>query len=272
LNERNDAMATNVNRANELAVEIRPGVFRPDWSVVTTAAARQALAGRAVGRAGLLEHWSKPLDPDADLVWQALLRMFVREGRPPRSAEIAAETQLSSERVMAIIHVLEKHDLIGLEPGTDTIRFAYPWSTQPTGHRVAFGGHTLWALCAIDALATARMYRTDVSVHSACAGCASRIYIATALHGRALRTMSPPEAVVGYDFSYAGCAAASCCPSIRFFCSDEHLQAWFETQPQRPRGVRLSMVEALEVGGAIFGPVLAQRQTSQASQLGESLA
>ena len=35
----------------------------------------------------------------------------------------------------------EKRDLIGLEPGTDTIRFAYPWSTQRTGHHVSFGAH-----------------------------------------------------------------------------------------------------------------------------------
>jgi alkylmercury lyase len=249
--ERNGAVTSDANRANELAVEIRPGVFRPDWSLVTTGAARQALAGRVPGSAGLLEHWSKPIHPRTDLVWQTLLRTFAREGRPPRLAEIVAETNLSPENVTAILHELEKRDLIGLEPGTDTIRFAYPWSTQRTGHRVSFGAHNLWALCAIDALATAPMYRTDVSVHSACAACAEKVYVATALHGRALRTMSPPEAIVWYDFSYAGCAAASCCPSITFFCSDKHLQAWFGTRPRRPQGVRLSVAEALEVGGAI---------------------
>ena len=265
-------MTSEANRANELAVEIRPGVHRPDWSLVTTEAARQALAGRLAGSAGLLEHWSKPIYSLADLVWQTLLRMFAREGRPPRLAEIAAETDLSPESVTAILHELEERDLIGLEPGTDTIRFAYPWSTQQTGHRVSFGAHNLWALCAIDALATAPMYGTDVSVHSACAACADKVYVATALHGRALRTMSAPEAIVWYDFSYAGCAATSCCPSITFFCSDKHLQVWLQTRQRRPQGVRLSMAEALEVGGAIFGPVLAQRQTSDTRQFGESLA
>jgi hypothetical protein len=62
-------MTSNVNGP---ALEIRPGVLRPDWSVATSEAARQALAGRVAGRAGLLEHWSKPLHPRADLVWQTL--------------------------------------------------------------------------------------------------------------------------------------------------------------------------------------------------------
>ena len=204
----------------------------------------------------MLEHWSKPLDADADRIWQTLLRMFVRDGRPPRVVESAAESKLPWDNVKAILHELERRDLIGLKPGTDMIRFAYPWTTSPSGHRVALGAHALWALCAIDALAAARRYRTDASIDSSCTFCAIKIYVATALHGRALRTMSPPEAVVWYDFAFAGCAAASCCPSIAFFCSDEHLQAWLNAQSARPAGVRLSMAEALEVGGAIFGPVL----------------
>jgi alkylmercury lyase len=256
LSERNDAMTNKKNIADDLAVEIRPGVLRPDWSVVTTSAARQALRGRVLGRSGLLEHWSRPLDTDADRIWQNLLRLFVRNGRPPRADEIAAESKLPCDSVTAILHELAGRDLIGLEPGTDVIRFAYPWTAAPSGHRVALGAHSLWALCAIDALAAARMYRADASIDSACTFCAGKIYVATALRGRALRTMSPPEAVVWYDFAFAGCAAASCCPSIVFLCSDAHLEAWLSSLSPRPEGVRLSMTEALEVGGAIFGPVL----------------
>jgi len=258
MNRSDDAMLADMKICGGPAVEIRPGVLRPDWSVVTTSAARQALLGRVAGQSGLIAHWSHPLDADADRVWQTLLRMFVRDGRPPSVVEIAAEAKLRWASVRTILHELQRCDLIGLKPGTEVICFAYPWTTSPSGHRVALGAHALWALCAIDALAAARMYRTDASIDSACTYCATKIYVATALHGRALRTMSPPEAVVWYDFAFAGCAAASCCPSIRFFCSDEHLQAWLKAQRRQPEGVRLSMAEALEVGGAIFGPVLAE--------------
>ena len=36
---------------NELAVELRPGVFRPDWSIVTTDTVREALSARGAARA-----------------------------------------------------------------------------------------------------------------------------------------------------------------------------------------------------------------------------
>ena len=52
-------------------------------------------------------------------------------------------------------------------------------------------------------------------------------------------------------------AAFSCCPSIVFFCGDEHLQQWLTGQTPRRSGYRLTLDEALEVGRAIFEPVLA---------------
>jgi alkylmercury lyase len=207
-------MLTKANEPEELAVEIRPGVIRPDWSVATTSAARQALSGRGAGRTGLLEHWSKPLDANA--VWQTLLRIFVRDGRPPRSAEIAAATGLPQGGVTPILHELERRDLIGLQPVTEAIRFAYPWTTAASGHRVALGAHALWALRAIDALAAARMYRTDASITSACASCASKVYIATALQGRALRSVSPSQSSSGTTFPSPVARPARRAPRLRF--------------------------------------------------------
>lgn len=72
-----------------------------------------------------------------------------------------------------------------------------------------------------------------------------------------MRNVSPAGAVVWYDFAYEGGAAAnSCCPSIAFFCSEEQLRRWLDQQTPSRHGVTLVMEEALEVGSAIFGPVL----------------
>ena len=50
--------------------------------------------------------------------------------------------------------------------------------------------------------------------------------IGTDENGRALSHTRPATAVVWYDLAYSRTAAMSCCPSIGFFCCDEHLQQW----------------------------------------------
>jgi hypothetical protein len=67
----------------------------------------------------------------------------------------------------------------------------------------------------------------------------------------------PVNAVVWYDFAYSGCAAVSCCRSIAFFCSAAELQQWVSAENPQPKGYRLTLDEALEVGRALFEPVLA---------------
>jgi alkylmercury lyase len=51
-------------KPREPAVEIRPGVFRPDWSAVRKPGARRALTGHMAARGGLLDRWSHALDAD----------------------------------------------------------------------------------------------------------------------------------------------------------------------------------------------------------------
>lgn len=78
----------------ETAVEIRPGVYRPDLSVVTAPAARAALGGRTAARAGLRDMWSHALEAAEDLVWRRALRLY-GDGRPPRIDEIADGANVS---------------------------------------------------------------------------------------------------------------------------------------------------------------------------------
>src|SRR5260370_7567356 len=78
-----------------MTVEIRPGIRRPDWSVVTRPGAREALLGRDGARSGLAEKWRQALEPAQDRVWRTVLELFARSGRPPHLHEIAKHTRLS---------------------------------------------------------------------------------------------------------------------------------------------------------------------------------
>ncbi len=256
-------MATGSSTVGEPATEIRPGVFRPDWSAVTKPAAREALGGRMAARAGLLDAWSHTLGADEDLVWRAVLHLYADKWRAPRPDEVAAEAGIAGDHVAALLRGLQRRDLVGLDPGSGAIRHAYPFTESATGHQVKFRGHSLYALCAIDALGIAGMYGTDVLVRSPCRSCGETVHVATADKGRMLREVAPAGAVVWYDFAFSGSAAASSCTATAFFCSDDHLRRWLDGQTPRREGARLAMDEALEMGRAIFGPVLAEAKVQE---------
>ena len=83
-------MAIDATTSEEFSVEIRPGVCRPDWSAVTTPAARHALSGRMAARAGLLDKWSQALEPNEDLVWRMALDLYAKCPSSEHLAQLAA--------------------------------------------------------------------------------------------------------------------------------------------------------------------------------------
>ncbi|MGQ0583163.1 MAG: hypothetical protein ACT4O6_14600 [Reyranella sp.] len=118
-------MDVTTHLPNDPAVEIRPGVFRPDWSVVTKLPARNALAGRLATRAGLLDRWALRLEAVEDLVWRAILQLYADCGRPPTPADIAAASGIASDGISRTLQTLRAHDLIDLDPHSGDIRLAY---------------------------------------------------------------------------------------------------------------------------------------------------
>jgi len=71
---------------------------------------------------------------------------------------------ISPQRVATILRTLQSYDLVALDQACEQIRLAYPFTESATGHRVELNGHTLHALCAIDALGVADMYGADVAI------------------------------------------------------------------------------------------------------------
>lgn len=256
--------ATGPSDSKAAVIELRPGVYRPDWSVVTQPAAWEALGGRMAARSGLIEKWTAAPDEAEDLVWRRVLELFPVLGRPPRLEEIAGATKMRQERLAPVLRQLQQRDLLALDEATGSIAHAYPFTGSDTGHRVHLGERVLNALCAVDALGVGSMCRRDVSIESSCHLCGAEIRLATARNGTALGSVSPESAVVWYEAVYAGgCAATSCCPGTTFFCSDDHLRRSRASRAAQGQGCRLSPDEALEMGRALFGPVLSTPAASR---------
>jgi alkylmercury lyase len=239
-----------------MTAEIRHGIHRPDRSIVTRPAARNALVGRNRTRCGLVDKWNQTLEPEQDRVWRTVLELFAVLGRPPLLSELGKETTISVENLRVLVSKLQAHDLLGIDEAAGTIAYAYPFTGQETEHHVQLHGRKLYAVCAIDALGIAGMLRTDAVIESSCRACGSRIEIATAQAGKSLSRARPGDAVVWYDLAYSGRAAASCCPAIAFFCSDAGLQQWLTGQVSQRAGYRLTLDDALQVSRALFEPVL----------------
>jgi hypothetical protein len=239
-----------------LEIAIRPGVTTPNWSVVTSETVRDALW--AIFEACDWEGRWAGLDDAQDRTRRAILEAYPRIGQAPSIDELALSTGFAPEQLRELVAKLKERDMVVLDRDDATLAGAYPFIDRPTEHRMKLGETALHAMCAIDALGTGAMLGTDVIIESACRSCDAPIRIETSDKGAALANHSPSSAVVWTGILYADrCAADSLCTVMAFFCSDAHLDSWRSGQTPRVSGFRLSMDEGLQMGRAIFMPLLA---------------
>ena len=237
-------------------IAIRPGVTTPDWSAVTSGTVRDAL--RATFETCDWEDRWAGLDEAQDRMRRAILEAYPRIGHAPSIDDLALMTGFSPDRVRGLVAKLKARDMVVLDRDGTRLTGAYPFIDQGTEHRMKLGETVLHAMCAIDALGTGAMLGTDVAIESACRFCGTPIRIETRDKGAALEAYSPTIAVVWSGIQYSNsCAADSLCTVMAFFCTDEHLQSWRDAQDRETKGFRLSMDEGLQVGKAIFMPLLA---------------
>ncbi len=247
--------------SGRLEIAIRPGLTTPDWSLVTSETVREAL-GAIFETCDWEERWAG-LDDAEDRVRRAILAAYPRTGRAPSTNELALTTGFATDQVRDLIAKLKARDMVVLDRDGTTLTGAYPFIDRATEHRVELGETVLHAMCAIDALGTGAMLDTDVAIESACRSCGTPIRIETRDRGAGLADHSPRSAVVWSGVQYSNsCAADSLCTVMAFFCTDEHLQSWRDAQDRKTKGFRLSMDEGLQVGKAIFMPLLATASAS----------
>jgi len=235
--------------------ELRANVHRPDWSKITLPKAREVLQRRLGAHPAGVTRW-EGLEAGEDKALAAVLRHFADHGRAPSAADVAGASGQSPDQARRSLESLRARDLVVLDQSRTSIVAAYPFTAYPTGHRVMLRGQAIDSLCAIDALGAGAMCESDASIASVCSHCGEPIHVATSRNGAELGVAEPASAVVWYTLTFDGCAAQSCCPSTLFFCNDDHLAAWRAGKGADTTGDRLSIAEALEIGVALFEPLL----------------
>ena len=238
-----------------ISILLRPGVWLPDWSAARSDIARAAL-GDIVGAFGI-DDW-EAFSEDEDRVRRTVLEHYARHGRAPAPAALAETTGLSPEKIRSLVRGLKKRDLIVLDASGETITGAYPLTDRRTEHTVRLGDSAIHAMCAIDALGVGKMYGRDVEIESSCRASGAPIRVTTAANGAAIKSVSPTSAVVWSGIrDTGGCAADTLCTIMAFFVSDDALETWRNVEYPDTPGHRLTAEQAMQVGAAIFGPMLA---------------
>jgi Alkylmercury lyase len=104
-------------------------------------------------------------------------RLLVELGRAPSRGEVAAAAGLTRAEVADCWRRLHDAHALALDPATDEIRMANPFSAVPTPYRVEAAGRSWYGNCAWDAFGICAALHVDGRIETACADCGDPIAV-----------------------------------------------------------------------------------------------
>jgi len=182
----------------------------------------------------------------------AILRHFATAGKPLAREQIAQ--QLGDAAVDASLARLADDDLIVLTPDRRDIAGAYPFTTEARVHTVLVNGHTVHAMCALDALAIAPLFETATRIDSRCHVSGAPVEIH--MQNSELLSAKPGNVQVGIHWQgTSGCAAAqSLCLEMVYLGDVETARRW---QQQDSGNISVyDLPDAAHFAAAYFLPLL----------------
>lgn len=192
------------------------------------------------------------LNQEMKLAYQSVLRSLVNYGRPPTQTELAQ--LLGKDSVDSSIHKLAKDDLVVLDPEGKEVVGAYPVTIEQTPHRITVNGHTIFAMCALDAVSVAPMFNVEVQIESRCH--VTQDLISIVMNNNELVKVLPSQEVrVGVRWKMpTGAAAHSMCLEMPFLLNEQVAMEW---QDGDTENISLfTLPEAVEFGKGFFEPLL----------------
>ena len=183
-----------------------------------------------------------------------VLRAFLATEAPTRDDLRAWAAALGIELDEALAE-LQQRDVLWLDPQSDRVAVAYPFSGEPTQHRVELGdsGREVFAMCAVDALGIAFMANKATTVRSRDPMTGHGIEVRVDPAG--VQEWEPRAAVVVAAVSGGGPSASGCCPHVNFASSRERAEALL-ARSCAAQGEVIAVEDAIELGKRIFGTLL----------------
>lgn len=93
-----------------------------------------------------------------------IYRFFADHCTVPSFQQVANLLHAENENVRVSFHKLHDRHMIFMQPDSDSIRMANPFSALPTRYKVISGNKQWWANCAWDSLGIAAALKIDVEI------------------------------------------------------------------------------------------------------------
>jgi len=201
-----------------------------------------------------LKERQERLAPQVKQLHQLILRSLANRGVAPTEDEITEV--VGKTTVAAALQVLSAFDLVVLNPQNpqgSTVLGAYPLTTELTPHRLTIGSHSLYAMCALDAVSVAPMFSLQVKIDSRCHVSGQSVHIR--IHNTHVLESSPQQVMVGIRWQTPfGVAAHSMCTEMVFLKDKQTALQWQSRDEERIS--LFSRTNAIEFGAAFFLPLL----------------
>jgi hypothetical protein len=117
------------------------------------------------------------LEPRDIALRNVTYRLFVELGRAPSADEVADRQATTADEAIAGWRRLHDGHAIVLDPATDALRMANPFSGVSTSHVVEADGRRWYANCAWDAFGICAALQTDGRIETSCRDCGDPIEI-----------------------------------------------------------------------------------------------
>lgn len=182
---------------------------------------------------------------------QKILTSFVENGRILSREEMADQV----ENVDEAVKVFKTNDMVVFSDNGEPVG-VYPFTMEEREHKVQINGHTVHAMCALDALSVSPMFDMDTHIHSQCRVTGSPVSIQQV--GKEIKNKDETAelrfGIVWGAASSCSCCANSLCMEMMFLKDGKVADEWLAAD-EKNREV-FTLEEAVEFGSRFFVPLM----------------
>jgi hypothetical protein len=183
-----------------------------------------------------------------------ILKSYILNGKSPGIHELLNSFNKSENEIVSVLEKLQEFDIINFK--NSQIICSYPFSNNQTDFLVKINNlSNVFALCATDAFGIHFLSKENCGIFSKCPQCQAKIEIQLS---EEIITNQNTENIVEFVSlpENCNCTSESFCPTIKFFCSVEHINKWKSNQKYDFEGEIYSLDEVLYHSKKIFSDLL----------------